>query len=170
MITKYKQYKPEIHPSVFIADSADIIGKVHLHRDSSIWFHAVLRADSGDIVVGEGSNIQDLVCVHESESTPTIIGRFVTIGHSAIIHGCEIDDYSLIGMGSTILDGSKIGKYCIIGANSMVPKGMVIPDGKLCYGSPAKIIRDVTDEEKHLIEKNALEYISKAKDFMEDER
>ncbi len=170
MIKNYKQYSPTIDSSVFIAKSADVIGRVDLHKNVSVWFRSVLRADSGEIVIGEGSNVQDLVCIHESEGSPTIIGKFVTVGHSAIIHGCEIDDYSLIGMGSTILDGSKIGKYCIIGANSLVPKGMVIPDGKLCYGSPAKIIRDLTKEEKRLIEKNALEYINKAKDFMEDQR
>lgn len=170
MIRNYKHYNPKIHENVFIAKSADIIGRVTLHKDVNVWFNSVIRADSGDVIVGEGSNIQDLVCVHETAENPTIIGKYVTIGHSALIHACEVGDYSLVGMGATILDGSKIGKHCIIGAGSMVTKNTVIPDGSLCYGSPAKIIRKLTDEEKLFLEKSALEYINKAKDFMEDER
>ncbi len=168
MIRKHKHYNPKIGKNVFVAKSADVIGKVELKTDSSVWFNSVLRADCNDIIIGEGTNIQDLVCIHVSEEHPTIIGKGVTVGHSAIVHACSIDDYSLIGMGATILDGSKIGKYCIIGANSLVTNDSIIPDGSLCFGSPAKVVRSLTEEEKRFLEESALSYIKEAKDFMED--
>ena len=130
-----------------MAPSADIIGDVSLAKDSSIWYQSVVRGDHDRIVIGEGSNIQDGCVLHADEGFPAIIGNYVTVGHAAIIHGCEIGDGALIGMGAIVLNGAKIGKNAIIGAGALVTQGTVIPDGMLALGSPAKVKRAVTEEE-----------------------
>lgn len=138
-----------IDDTVFVADGAKIIGDdLTIGAYSSVWYNAVIRSDYGEYVhIGERSNIQDLTVVHTSPGASTTIGNGVTIGHSCIIHGCTVGDNSLIGMGTILLDGTVIGKNCIIGAGSLVTKNTVIPDGSMAFGRPAKVIRQLTEEE-----------------------
>ncbi|MDQ2919422.1 MAG: gamma carbonic anhydrase family protein, partial [Verrucomicrobiota bacterium] len=130
------QLGPRIHSSAFVVPTATIIGDVSLGEESSVWYGAVLRGDINRIVIGPRTNIQDNVVVHLSDDHPAIVGELVTIGHSAIIHACTIDDEILIGMGAIILDGAEIGARSIIGANTLVTVGKKIPPGSLVYGSP----------------------------------
>ena len=140
------------------APNASIIGDVTLERNTSIWFNVTLRGDIENIHVGEGSNIQDGSVLHTDPGYPLKIGKDVTIGHLVMLHGCTIDDNSLIGIGAVILNGAKIGKNCIIGANALVTENKVIPNNSLVIGSPGKIARQVTDEEEKLITENAIHY------------
>ena len=137
----------KIHEDVKIAKGAIICGDVEIEEGVSIWYHAVLRGDAGPIRIGKNTNIQDGVVIHQGMGEETIIGEGVTVGHNAILHGCHIGDYSLIGMGAIILDQAVIGKHCIIGAGSLVTGKKIIPDGSLVFGNPAKIIRPLTEEE-----------------------
>ena len=130
----------------WIAPSADVIGKVRLMSNASIWFGAVLRGDNEWITVGQGSNVQDGCVLHTDMGAPLTIGTNCTIGHKAILHGCEIGHNSLIGMGAIVLNYVKIGRNCLIGAGALIPEGKVIPDNSLVVGQPGKIIR-VLDEE-----------------------
>lgn len=125
----------------FIAPGARVIGRVKIGAGVGIWFNAVLRGDGESIEVGEGSNIQDGSVVHTDPGCPTIIGRNCTIGHAAIVHGCELGDNVLIGMGATVLNNARIGKNSLIGANALVTEGTVVPEGSLVVGAPAKVIR-----------------------------
>ncbi len=158
MLKEFNGSKPEIAPSSYVSDEAVIIGKVIVAKESSVWPGAILRGDVEEIIIGEGSNVQDGVMIHTNYGIPTIIGRDVTIGHGAIIHGAAIDDDCLIGMGAVLLDGVKIGRGSIVGAGAVVPEKMEIPPGKLVLGVPAKIIRDTTPEEILRIKANAEDY------------
>ena len=155
MILEFNKNSPVVGEKVFIAENASVIGDVTLKDGANVWFSAVLRGDEGEIVIGENSNGQDNCTVHGKVS----VGRGVTIGHNAIIHGCTIGDNSLIGMGATILDGAVIGKNCIIGAGALVTGGTIIPDGAMALGAPAKIRRELTEEEIAANAKNAEEYL-----------
>lgn len=143
---------------VYIAKSADVIGDVHLEDKVSVWYQAVLRAEEAPIRIGAGTNIQDACVLHTDEGFPVIIGENVTVGHAAIIHGCEIGDNSLIGMGAIVLNGAKIGKNCVIGAGTLVTGGKEIPDGHMAFGNPMKIRREVTEEEIQGNRASALHY------------
>ncbi|MDR5658064.1 gamma carbonic anhydrase family protein [Serpentinicella sp. ANB-PHB4] len=162
MIKEYKGKKPIINDSCFTADSADIIGDIVIGEHSSVWYNAVLRGDANQIKIGRNTNIQDNTVVHVSDIYQTEVGDNVTIGHSAIIHACKIGDDTLIGMGAIILDGSEVGSQTIIGAGSLVPQGKKIPSGVLAVGSPAKIIRELTEDEKKSLLKSAQEYVQYA--------
>lgn len=162
MIKGYEGIEPKIDKTAFIAESVDIIGKVTIEKNANIWYGTVLRADDNYITVGENSNIQDGSVVHISEKFPTIIGNNVTIGHKSIIHGCEIGNNTLIGMGSIVLDGAKVGEFTLLGAGSLVPPGKEIPSGVLAMGSPAKVIRELSQEEKENLTKSALKYVNLA--------
>lgn len=148
----------------YVAASADIIGDVSLAEGSSVWYQSVVRGDHDRIEIGEGSNIQDGCVLHADSGFPVTIGSYVTVGHKAIIHGCEIGDGALIGMGAIVLNGARIGKNAMIGAGALVTQGTVIPDGMLALGSPAKVRRAVTEEEIAENRKNALEYIACARE------
>ena len=130
---------------VYVAVSADIIGDVSMAEGSSVWYQSVVRGDHDRIEIGEGSNIQDGCVLHADPGFPVLIGSYVTVGHKAIIHGCEIGDGALIGMGAIVLNGAKVGKNAIVGAGALVTQGTVIPDGMLALGSPAKLRRAVTE-------------------------
>ncbi len=169
MIIEYKNLNPKIAESAFVAGSADIIGKVNLEEDTSIWFGAVLRGDCNSIHVGKGSNIQDNCTVHVGQNSVAEIGEYVTVGHNTIIHGCKIGNNSLIGMGSTILNDAEIGEGVIIGAGSLVTSGKKIPSGVLCMGSPAKVIRELTEKEREYVRASALSYIEEAKNYKKGE-
>ena len=149
----------------WIADSAKVIGDIHLKNNSSVWFGAVLRGDIEKITVGEGSNVQDNSVIHTDPGCPVIIGSGVTIGHMVMLHGCLIDNDSLIGIGAIILNKAKIGKHCIIGANSLITENKEIPDRSLVMGSPGKVIREVTDEEIKAVKENGKRYVNNWKNF-----
>jgi len=149
----------------FIADNATVIGSVVLEQNASIWFNAVVRGDNDVITIGENSNIQDGSILHTDPGILLTIGRDVTVGHLAMLHGCLIGDNSLIGIKSLIMNRAVIGKNCLIGANSLIPEGKVIPDGSLVMGSPGKIVRELTDEEVARIAGSAKRYVANAQRY-----
>jgi carbonic anhydrase/acetyltransferase-like protein (isoleucine patch superfamily) len=138
----------EAHAESWVAPNATLVGKVKLEPGASVWFNAVLRGDNELIHIGENSNVQDGTVMHTDMGFPLNIGTGVTIGHKAMLHGCTVGDYSLIGINAVILNGAKIGKYCIIGANSLIGEGKEIPDGSLVMGSPGKVVRELTEPQK----------------------
>ena len=154
-----------LETNYFIAPSADVYGQVTLAKDSNIWFQAVLRGDSNTITVGAGSNVQDGSIIHVDQEAPTIIGSQVTIGHQCMIHGCEIKDGALIGMGSTILNHAQIGENSLIGAGSLVTEGKIIPPNVLAFGRPAQVIRPLTEAEIAKNKANAAHYVQLAQDY-----
>ena len=149
----------ETHPESWTAPTATLIGKVRLEEGASVWFNAVLHGDNELILIGKHSNVQDGAVMHTDMGYPLTLGTGVTIGHNAMLHGCTVGDYSLIGINAVILNGAKIGKHCIIGANSLIGEGKEIPDGSLVMGSPGKVVRDLTDEQKKLLEASAAHYV-----------
>jgi carbonic anhydrase/acetyltransferase-like protein (isoleucine patch superfamily) len=149
----------------YIAPNATVIGSVTLEKDVSIWFNVVIRADCDSIHIGEGTNIQDGTVLHVDPGFPVHIGRNVTVGHKAMIHGCSIGDGSLIGINAVVLDGAKIGKGCLIGANALVPAKMEVPDGAMVLGSPGKIKRILSEEEQSMLLHNADHYIANGQAF-----
>ncbi|WP_070000826.1 gamma carbonic anhydrase family protein [Cellulosilyticum sp. I15G10I2] len=165
MIHPYKNELPEIDQSCFVAEGAHIIGKVRIGKACSIWYNAVLRGDVETITIGDYTNVQDNVVIHVSKQDSAYIGEGVTIGHSAIIHGATIGEYTLIGMGSTILDGARIGKNCIIGANSLVTAGTIIPDGMLVIGTPARVLKPLDEAQVQHIKQSAEDYVQLAKAY-----
>ena len=165
MIYDLEKNVPEISADSWVAPNAIIIGKVKLEKNSSIWFNAVLRGDIEKIVIGENSNIQDGSVLHTDPGYPLTVGKGVTVGHMVMLHGCEISDDTLIGIGSTILNKAKIGKNCIIGANTLVTENKVIPDNSLVLGSPGKVVRKVTDDEIKVIRENAKHYVKNSKRY-----
>ena len=162
MIKSFNGIDPSIDESVFVAESADVIGEVTIKKNASIWYNVVIRGDEQPIVIGENTNIQDGSVVHTGWDEPTTIGNNVTVGHKALVHGCKIGDNTLIGMGAIVLDGAEIGEFTLLGAGSLVPPGKKIPSGVLAMVSPAKVIRELSDEEKESITKSALNYVENA--------
>ena len=165
MIIKFKEYEPTIHNDAFVAQSADIIGRVEIKKDANIWFNTVIRGDINKIVVGERTNIQDLTMIHVADDHETIIGNDVTVGHNAILHGCTISDNCLVGMGAIILDGAFIEENVIIGAGALVTQGKRIPKNSMVLGSPAKVVRELTDEEIEYFKVSANKYVKKSKEY-----
>ena len=145
-----------------MAPSADLVGDVRLGGRASVWFGAVIRADNTPILIGENSNIQDGAICHSDPHAPLTIGKGVTVGHQAILHGCTIADGALVGMGARILNGAFIGERCIVGAGSLVPEGKTYEGGQLLVGSPARIVRPLTEAELQMLEASALHYAEKA--------
>ena len=158
--------RPQLEPGqCWVAPNAVLVGQVHLKRDSSVWFGAMIRADNEPIIVGEGSNVQENCVLHVDPGLPLIIGNRCTIGHSVTLHGCSIGDGTLVGMGATILNGAKIGRNCIIGANALITEGKDIPDNSLVMGAPGKVMRNVTEEEIKRIERNVSNYVVRWRDY-----
>ena len=149
----------------WIAPNASVIGEVNLERDVSIWFNAILRADNEPITIGEGSNVQDGAIIHTDPGYACNIGKKVTVGHMAMLHGCSIGDGSLIGIGSVVLNGAKIGKNCIIGSKALVTEGMDVPDGSMVLGIPGKIKKTLTEEEQSVVPLGADHYIDNYKKY-----
>lgn len=158
MLRDFEGSSPKIAESAFVDPNAIIIGNAIIAQKCSIWPGAIIRADINTITIGEMSNVQEFVSIHVESEVATKIGNGVTIGHSATLHGCEIDDFSLIGIGSIILDRSKIGHHCMIGAGSLIPPSKTIPPRSLVMGSPGKIIRELSDEECKNLEIHAQKY------------
>ncbi|MDA9755103.1 gamma carbonic anhydrase family protein [Gammaproteobacteria bacterium] len=149
----------------WIAPNASVIGEVNLERDASIWFNAILRADNEPITIGQGSNVQDGAIIHTDPGFACNIGKKVTVGHMAMLHGCSIGDGSLIGIGSVVLNGAKIGKNCIIGSKALVTEGMDVPDGSMVLGIPGKIKKTLTEEEQSVVPLGADHYIDNYKKY-----
>ena len=154
-----------IDKSVFLAEGARVIGNVEIGKDSSVWFNAVIRADSDTVKIGESSNVQDNAVIHTSDGFGVQIGDNVTIGHGAIIHGCTVKNNVMIGMGAIVLNGAVIEENCIIGAGTLVTQGKVIPAGSLAFGNPVKIVRQLTDDEIKSILDNAISYVNEANEY-----
>jgi carbonic anhydrase/acetyltransferase-like protein (isoleucine patch superfamily) len=158
----------ETHPRSWAAPTATLIGKVRLQAGASVWFGAVLRGDNELIDIGENSNVQDGTVMHTDMGSPLTLGTGVTIGHNAMLHGCSVGDYSLVGINAVILNGARIGKYCIIGANALIPEGKEIPDGSLVMGSPGKVVRELTEAQKKMLEASAAHYVHNAERYARD--
>tara|TARA_B100001029_G_C14984797_1_gene408319 strand:- start:566 stop:1069 length:504 start_codon:yes stop_codon:yes gene_type:complete len=165
MIYDFEKNIPEVHPDAWVAPNATLIGKVKLEKNSSIWFNAVLRGDIELISIGENSNIQDGSVLHTDPGYKLNVGNGVTVGHMVMLHGCQIANNTLIGIGSIILNNSKIGKNCIIGANTLITENKVIPDNSLVVGSPGRVLRKVTDDEIKSIHENAKHYVDGSKKY-----
>ncbi len=160
MILPYKGKCPSIDKTAFVAPTAEIIGDVELGKDSSVWFGTVLRGDMHYIRIGVNSNVQDNCIMHGTLTNfPTIVGKNVSVGHGAIVHGCEVGDNCIIGMGSIILEGAKIGKWSIVGAGAVVKEGDKMPSKSLIVGVPAKPVKKLTKEQLERIEINWKEYV-----------
>lgn len=168
MIADLKDRKVNNDPDSYVAPNAMVVGSVTLHKGASVWFSAVVRGDCEDIVIGEGSNVQDGAVLHADPGQPLIIERDVTIGHNATVHGCRVGECSLIGINAVVLNGAKIGKHCLIGANTLVPEGMEIPDGSLVIGSPAKVKRALSEAEKGFLKLGAEHYASNGRHFKQE--
>lgn len=168
MLQKYKSFFPEIDETCYMAPGSMIIGNVKLGRNSSVWHNAVLRGDIEKIVIGENSNVQDGCMLHCIHNVELHIGNNVSIGHGAILHSCTIGDNSLIGMGAIVLDGARVGNNCLIGAGAVVTPNSEIPDGSMVLGSPAKVKRQLSEEEIQNITRNAQEYTRLAKEYKEE--
>lgn len=160
MIRDFEGIKPEIHESVYVSESAEIIGKVSIGENSSVWYTSVIRGDDEYIKIGKNTNIQDGTVIHGELKTE--IGDNVTVGHRAIVHGAKVGNNSLIGMGAILLDGAEIGEFSIVGAGALVTSGKKFPDGMLIIGSPAKAVRELTDEEKKGLLRSADMYVETA--------
>ena len=165
MIRDYKGKSPVIAESVFLAENCAVIGSVTLGEKVNVWYGAVLRGDEGPIEVGEGSNIQDNATVHTDHICKVEIGKDVTIGHNAVIHGCKIGDGTIVGMGAVVLNGAKIGKGCMIAAGALVKENCEIPDGSLCVGVPAKIVRQLDEAFCEGMVENARMYVSLGEEY-----
>jgi carbonic anhydrase/acetyltransferase-like protein (isoleucine patch superfamily) len=165
-VYKIEDYTPQIDPTAYVAEMASVIGKVQMDEGTSIWDGATIRGDNELIHIQAGSNIQEGAVLHTDIGLPMTIGKNVTVGHQACLHGCQVGDGSLIGIRSVVLNGAKIGKNCIIGAGSLVTEGKEIPDRSLVIGSPGKVMRSLSDEEVAMMI-NAQFYVLKAKLFKE---
>ena len=165
MIYEFKKNIPTLHKDSWVASNSVLIGKVILKKDANVWFNVVLRGDIEPIIIGERSNVQDGSVFHTDPGCPLTLGKGVTVGHLVMLHGCEVGDDTLIGIGSTILNKTKIGKNCIIGAHTLITENKIIPDRSLVLGSPGKVIRQVTDKEVEEIKENAKHYVENYKKY-----
>jgi carbonic anhydrase/acetyltransferase-like protein (isoleucine patch superfamily) len=165
MIYALDENRPRIHADTWIAPDANLIGKVVIEAGASVWFGATLRGDNEEILLGEGTNVQENCVLHTDMGYPLVIGANCTIGHKAMLHGCTIGDGSLIGMGATLLNGCKIGRGCLIGAGALVTEGKKIPDGSLVMGAPGKIVRTLDDEARARLLKSAEGYQANMRRF-----
>ena len=159
------EYAPEIADSAFIAESATLVGKVEIRDNASVWFNATLRGDNEPIVLGENSNIQEACVLHTDPGFPLTVGDNVTIGHQAMLHGCTIGEGSLIGIQAVILNGARIGKNCLVGAGALVTEGKIFPDNSLIIGSPAKVARELTEDDIARMRGNTANYVARGRLF-----
>lgn len=156
---------PTVDPSAWVADSAQVMGNVHLAADANVWFGTVIRGDNEPIRIGEGSNIQDGSVLHSDHGKPLTVGRHVTVGHGVMLHGCTVGDESLIGIGAVVLNGAVIGNNCLVGAGALVTEGKAFPDGSMIVGSPARVVRQLTPEQIEGLRQSARHYIENARRF-----
>ena len=159
------EHKPDIADSSWVADSAQVIGRVTLAEDCSVWFNAVLRGDSDTLTIGRGTNIQDGSVLHADTGFPLQLGENVTVGHQVMLHGCTVGENSLIGIGAVVLNGAKIGKNSLVGAGALVTEGKEFPDGVLIVGSPAKVVRELSPAQIEGLKASARHYIDNARRY-----
>ena len=159
---------PEIHPDSFVADSATVIGKVHLAEGASVWFGTVIRGDTDHIHIGRGSNIQDNSVIHTDAGIEVKIGRHVTVGHQVMLHGCTIGAGSLVGIKSVIMNGAKIGRNCLVGAGSLVTEGKEFPDHSMILGCPAKVVKILSPEQSMRVALGAGAYTERSRSYRSD--
>jgi carbonic anhydrase/acetyltransferase-like protein (isoleucine patch superfamily) len=157
---------PRLGQGVYVARGAVVFGDVTIGDHASVWFNAVVRGDINRIEIGHHSNIQDNAVVHLADDFPCVIGHWVTVGHSAIVHACRVGDESLIGMGAVILDGAEVGNQCLIGAKSVVTPGTKIPDGSMVVGTPGKVVRELSGEERRSLKGWAEKYVWNAEYYL----
>lgn len=156
---------PSVDSSAYIADSADVIGKVRIEAGASVWFNVTIRGDNDDIVIGVNSNVQDGSVLHTDPGYPMQIGSNVTIGHQVMLHGCTIGDGALIGIQAIVLNGAVIGKNCLVGAGALVTEGKVFPDNSLILGAPAKVVRTLSEEDINKMQGAARSYVARSQLF-----
>lgn len=164
-IYQLDEHRVQCAGDCFIADNATVIGQVEIGVDASIWFNVVIRGDTDRIIIGPETNIQDGSILHTDEGIQLRLGRGVTVGHKVMLHGCEVGDYSLVGINAVVLNGAKIGSHCLIGANALVTENMVIPDGSLVVGSPAVIKRTLSEAQQLGLERSAQHYVDNGRRF-----
>jgi len=165
MIYALGERRPSIHGSCFVADSAQLIGSVVLEEDASVWFNVVIRGDNDLITIGQGSNVQDTSVIHTDDGLPVRLGKNVTVGHRVMLHGCEIGDTTLVGIGAIVLNRAKVGRHCLIGAGALVTENKVIPERSLVIGAPGRVVRTLTDEEVQRLEFSAAHYVQNARRY-----
>ncbi|MDN5621292.1 MAG: gamma carbonic anhydrase family protein [Psychrobacter sp.] len=167
MIYQYLDKTPEfaVPFNGWVADSAQVMGDVYLGHQANVWFGAVIRGDNDRIHIGDYSNVQENSVIHTDAGIKVTIGDYVTIGHLAMLHGCEIGDNSLVGIGAVVLNNVKIGKNCLIGAKALITEGQVIPDNSLVMGAPAKVVKTLTDEQVAMLKMSALHYAERCQKF-----
>jgi len=170
MIYDIGERRVQLTGEPFIAPNATLIGSVVVEEGASLWFNVVVRADNDLIRIGAGSNIQDGSVLHVDPGFPLTVGRHVTVGHRAILHGCSIGDGSLIGMGAVVLNGAQIGRGCLVGANALVTEGMVVADGSVVLGSPGKIVRTLDEAARQKLVESALRYVGNGRRYREQLR
>jgi carbonic anhydrase/acetyltransferase-like protein (isoleucine patch superfamily) len=158
-------HSPQLAPSAWVADNAQVMGAVTIAADASVWFGVTVRGDTETIEIGEGSNIQDGSVLHADHGKPLKVGKHVTVGHMVMLHGCTIGDESLIGIGAVVLNGAKIGKNCLVGAGSLVTEGKEFADGSMIMGTPAKLVRELSAEQIEGLRQSALHYVDNARRF-----
>jgi len=159
------EHAPEIDPSAFVADTANLIGKVTLEANTSVWYGVTIRGDNERITIGENSNVQEGTVMHTDMGYPLTLGKGVTVGHQAMLHGCTVGDGSLIGIQAVILNGARIGKGCLVGAGALVTEGKEFPDNSLIIGAPAKAVRTLTEEDLLRLQANAANYVARGQLF-----
>jgi carbonic anhydrase/acetyltransferase-like protein (isoleucine patch superfamily) len=165
MLYDYQQERVCCRGNCYIAPSADVIGRVSLGEDASIWFQTVVRGDIERITIGPGSNVQDGSVLHTDEGIELVIEANVTVGHKAVLHGCRIREGSMVGIGATVLNRAVVGRECIIAAGSLVPEGKEIPDGSVVMGSPGKVVREVTERDREMLRNAAKHYVERARSY-----
>jgi carbonic anhydrase/acetyltransferase-like protein (isoleucine patch superfamily) len=165
-VLNYKNFTPELGEDAFISPGSFVIGRVKIGARSSLWFGAVARGDLDQIIIGEESNLQDNVTVHVDEGVPTTIGNRVTVGHNVVLHGCTIEDDALIGMGSVILNGAVIGRDCMVAAGSLVTPNTVIPPRSLVMGSPARVVRELNENQLPSVDAMYRRYLSLSANYL----
>jgi carbonic anhydrase/acetyltransferase-like protein (isoleucine patch superfamily) len=159
---------PDIHPSAYIAESADVIGNVHIKANATVWFNTTIRADNDSITIGENSNVQDACVLHADPGYPLTLERNVSVGHQAMLHGCTIGEGSLVGIQAVILNGAKIGKNCLVGAGALVTEGKEFPDNSLILGSPAKVARTLSEEQIAGLKAIVASYVERGKSYRQE--
>lgn len=159
----YGKFYPRLAESVFVAPGARIIGRVEIGEGSSVWYNTVIRADADGVKIGRETNIQDGCALHEDEGFPLVLGDRVSVGHNVILHGCTIEDGALVGMGAIVMNGARVGAGAVVGAGALVPQGHEIPAGCLAVGSPAKVVRPLSDKERAGFAQMATRYHRRAK-------